>query len=96
MTSSLSFHPARIFHGERNRDGGAHFAQHAADQRQIAQQARPAIALHHLIHRTSEIQIEYVEAQILADARRLGQHRRIGAEELRGDRMLVGVEGEIA
>ena len=83
-------------HGERNRDGGADFAQHPLHQRQIAQQAGAAVALHHLVHRAAEVDIEDVEAQVLADARGVGHHGRIGAEELRGDGVLFGVEIQIA
>ena len=43
-----------------------------------------------------KLMIEDVEAQVLADARGVGHHLRIGAEELRGDRMLLGVEGQVA
>ena len=82
-------------HGERNRNRGAHFTQDALDQRQVAQQARAAVALDHFVHRAAEVDVEDIEAQILADARGVGHHRGIGAEKLRGNRMLLGLEGQI-
>ena len=65
------------------------------DQRQVAQQARAAVALHHLVHRAAEVDIDDVEAQVLADARGVGHHLRIGAEQLRGDGVLLRLEGQI-
>ena len=69
--------------------------QQTLHQRQIAQQAGAAVALDHLIHGAAEVDIEDIEAQVLADARGIGHHGRVGAEELRGDRMLFGIECQI-
>ena len=85
-----------VLHGERDGDGGADFAQHAFHQRQIAQQAGAAVALDDFVDRAAEVEIEDVEAQVLADARGFGQDGGVGAEELGGDGVLVGVEAEIA
>ena len=73
----------------------AHLAQKPFDQRQIAQQSRAAVALHHFLHRAAEVDIDDIEAQILADARGVGHHRGIGAEELRGNGMLVRLESQV-
>ena len=85
-----------VLHGERDGDGGADFAQQAFHQRQIAQQAGAAVALDHFVDGAAEVEIEDVEAQILADAGGFGHDVGVGAEELGGDGMLVGVEAEIA
>ena len=76
-------------------DGRAHFAQQSLHQRQVAQQAGAAVALDHFIDRAAEVDIENVEAEILADARGVGHDGGVGAEELRGDGMLVRVEAQI-
>ena len=70
-------------------------AQKSLHQRQIAQQAGAAVALHHFVHRAAEIDVDDVEAQILADARGIRHHLRIGAEQLRGDGMLLGIESQV-
>ena len=94
-TSSRSFHPARNFMVNGNGDGLAHLAQQPLHQRQVAQQAGAAVALHHFVHRAAEIEVEDVEAQVLADARGVGHHRRIGAEKLRRNGMLFRFEGQV-
>ena len=62
----------------------------------IAQQAGAAVAGHHFLHRTSEVDIDDIEAHILAMARGVRHHGRIGTEQLRGNRMLVGLEIQVA
>ena len=57
-----------VFQSERNVDGGAHLAQEPFDQRQIAEQTGAAVALHYFIHGAAEIDVEDVEAEVLADA----------------------------
>jgi hypothetical protein len=79
--------------GERNGDGRAHLAQQQFDQRQVAQQAGAAVAPHDFVHGAAEIDIHHVEAQILADARGIGHDRGVGAEQLRADGALHGIEG---
>ena len=84
-----------IFQRERNRDGGTHRAQQLLHQGQVAQQARSAVALDDLIHRTAEVNIQNVEAKILADARGIGHDGGVGAEKLGGNGMLLGLEGQV-
>ena len=71
-------------------------AQDTLDQRKIAQQAGAAVAGHHFFHRASEVDVDDVEAHVLAIARGVGHHVRVGAEQLRGNGMLIRVEIEIA
>ena len=79
-------------HGERDRDGRAHLAQNLLHQRQIAQQSRAAVAFHDLIHRAAEIDVDNIEPEILASLGGVGHHLRVGAEQLRGNRMLFRLE----
>ena len=95
-TSSWSFQPARNFIVNGIVMAARTVAQNRLHQRQIAQQARAAVALHHLIHRAAEVDVDNVEAQVLADARRFRHHGRVGAEQLRGDGVLVILERQVA
>src|SRR5262249_44511922 len=65
-------------------------------QRQIAQQPGTAVAADYLLNRTPEVDIDVVEAQILAIARGISHHLRIRTEELGGDGMLVGLEVQVS
>ena len=85
-----------VLHGERDGDGGADLAEHTLHQGQIAQQAGTAVALDHFVDRAAEVEIEDIEPEVLADTRRFGQDRGVGAEELGGDGVLVRVEAEIS
>ena len=66
------------------------------DQRKISQQAGTAIAADHFFHRTSEVDVDMVEAEILAIARGIGHHLGIRAEKLCGDGMFIRIEVQIA
>ena len=79
-------------HREWYGHGRAHRLEDVADERQVAQQSRAAIALHDLLCRTAQVQIDHVEAQVLDHARRVRQRRGIAAEQLRRDGMFVAVE----
>ena len=68
------------FHGERNGDGGAYGSQQALDQGQIAQQTRAAIAGDYFLDRASEVDVDDIEAHVLAVARGVRHHLRIGSE----------------
>ncbi len=70
--------------------------QNLLHQRQIAQQAGAAVAFHDLVHRAAEIDVDNVEAQILADLGGVGHDVRVGAEKLRRDGVLLGLEREVA
>ena len=63
---------------------------------QIAQQAAAAVAVDDALRRAAEIEIDEIEAGVLADARAVGECLGVGAEELRGDGMLVVVVREVA
>src|ERR1035438_5969040 len=45
---------------------------------------------------SAEVEVEDVEAQVLADARGFAQDGGVGAEQLGGNGMLIGVEAEVA
>ena len=83
-------------HGERNRDGRPHLAQDLFHQRQIAQQSRTAVALHHFVDRAAEVDVDDIESKILASLGRVGHHLGIGAKQLRRDGMLLRLEVQIA
>ena len=51
-----------------------------------------AVAPDYFLHRAAEVDIDVIEAEVLAVARGIGHHLGIGAEELRGDGMLFGIE----
>ncbi len=95
-TSSLIVPAGAELHGERDGDGGAYIAQQRSDQRQVAQQAGAAVALDDFVDGAAEVEIEDVEAEILADAGGVGHDGWVGAEELGGDGMLVGLEVQVA
>ncbi len=54
------------FASQLNRDGFASFPQNRFHQWQIAQQAGTAVALDHLVYGAAEVDIDNVEATILA------------------------------
>ncbi len=87
--------PGAKLHRERNRHRRAHRLEDIADERQVAQQPRAAIALHDLLRRAAEVQIDQVEAEVLHHARGVGQRRGIAAEELRRDGVLVAIERQV-
>src|SRR6266852_3498055 len=84
------------FHGEGNLHGGSHRFENLADQRQIAQQAGAAVALHDFLRRAAEVQVDKIEAQVFHQARGIGQYCRTAAKELGRDRVLVFVEMKVA
>ena len=67
-------------------------AQQPLDQGKVAQQAGASIARHHFLHRAAEVDIDDIEAQVLAVARGVRHHGRVGAEKLRGNGVLIRVE----
>jgi len=72
------------------------FEEEPLDERKIAKQAAAAVALDHFVHRASEVDIQDVEPEVLAYPRGVGHHCRIGAEELRGNRVLFRLECQVA
>ena len=82
--------------GKRDGDGGAYSTEDALDGRQVAQQAGAAIAANDALGRTAKVEVDEVEAGVLDDAGGVGEGFGVGAEELRGDGVLIVVVGEIA
>ena len=82
--------------GEGNRDRGADGFEDALDLRQVAEQAGAAVAGDDALGRAAEVEVDDVEAGVLDDAGGVGEGLGIGAEELRGDGVLVVVVGEVA
>jgi hypothetical protein len=83
-------------HGEGNRDGLADPLEDDLDERQVAQQTGAAVAVHDALGRAAEVQVDDIEARILADACAVGERLGVRAEDLRGDRVLVLVVGQVA
>ncbi len=84
------------FYGEGNLHGGAHGLEDVLDERQVAQQAGASVAGDDFAGGASEVEIDEVEAEVFDDLGGFGKCRGIAAEELRGDGVLVAVEGEVA
>ena len=82
--------------GEGNGDGGADGLEDALDLRQVAQEAGAAVAGDDALGRAAEVEVDEVEAGVLNDAGGVGEGLGVGAEELRGDGVLVVVVGEVA
>ena len=83
-------------HGEGNRHCCAHALEDLLDRGQITQQAAATVAVDDALGRASQVEVNEIEACIRTDARALGERLGIGAEDLRGDRVLVVVVGEVA
>ena len=82
--------------GEGNRHGGADSLEDLPDQGQVAKQAAASVAGDDALGGAAEVQVDEIEAGVLDDACGVGQRGWIRAEELRGDRVFVVVEGEVA
>ena len=67
----------------------------AAASSGAAEQGRPRAGLHHLAHRAGHVQVDEVGARGETGASRARQRRRLGGEELKADRALIGFAGEI-
>ena len=72
-------------HAELDREGdgdsGAHALEDDLDEREIAQQAGAAVAADDAFRGAAEVQVDEVEAGVLADAGAFGERFGIGAEE---------------
>ena len=91
----FSSQPARTLIGERNFHGGADGTEDFAQQREIAKKAGAA-ALDDFFGGAAEVDVHGVVAEVFDHARGVGHDLRTGAEELRGDGVLVFLEIEIA
>ena len=76
-------------HGYRN--GRLHCRNAFAHERRLRHQASAEAAVLHPVGRTADIEIDFIEAAICADARASGKRSRIGAAELQRQRMLRGI-----
>ncbi len=82
-------HAEPAFHRHRRvRRGGDHRGDTVGDQRRFAHQTGAETPGLHAIRRTSAVEIDFVEAVLGADVRRLREQRRIAAAELQRHRML--------
>ena len=95
-TISSSFHPARNFTVKGIFTAARTASKISPNRRQIAQQSRAAIALHHFLRRATQVQIHQIESQVLDNPSRLRHRLGIAAKKLRRNRMLVLVEMQIA
>ena len=83
------------FDGDRQLGNRLHHRRDAfGDQRRLAHQAGAETAVLHAVGGAAAIEVDLVIAEIGADARGLGEPRRIGAAELQGDRRLASVEAK--
>ena len=82
------------FDGDGNVDRRRHRRDAFGDQRRLAHQAGAEAAVLHPVGRAAAIEVDLVVAEIGADARRLGEPRRLRAAELQRDRMLDRVEAD--
>ena len=83
-------------HGDRKAHRALHGVDTLGDQRRLRHQAGAKPSVLHPIGRTTDIEIDFVIAEILAD---LGRHRevtRIRTTELQRNRMFDGIETEQA
>ena len=81
--------------GQRNLNGRPHGRQNLPHQRQITQQAAATVAANHFLHRAAKVDIDRVKALRLANPRRLGHDLRVRPKQLRRDRMLVRLKGQV-
>ena len=79
---------------DRQRHRRPHGGDAVADQCRLRHQAGAEAALLHPVRRAAEIEIDFVVAEVLRDARALRERARIAAAELERHRMLRRIEGE--
>src|ERR1035441_3184527 len=82
--------------GEGDGDGGANRAKDAPDGRQVAQQAGAAIAANDALGRAAKVEVDEIEAGVLDDAGGVCEGGWIRPKQLRRNRVLVVVVGEVA
>ena len=81
-------------HRDRNRHRRTHRREAFRHQRRFAHEAGAETSRLHAIGRTTDIEVDLVVAETLADPRRLRQLGRLGTAELQGHRMLARIEAE--
>ena len=82
------------FDRDRNGNRALHGLDTSGDQCRLRHQAGAKPAILHPIRRTADIEVDFVIAEILADFRRRREFARIGAAELKRNRMFAGIEAE--
>ncbi len=83
-------------HGRGQVGGVVHGPDDPLDQVEVPEAPGAPVALHDLLHRTPEVDVDEVRRVDLGDERRrVGHHRRIGAEDLDADGPLGLVEAEV-
>ena len=82
------------FDGDRDGHGLLHRRDASGDQRRLSHQAGAETALFHPVRRTTDIEVDFVVAEILADPGSRREIARIGAAELKRHRMLSGIEAK--
>ena len=81
--------------GERDFYSGADRLEDFAEQREVAEEAGAA-ALHDFFGGAAEVDVDGVVAEVLDHSGGVGHDLRVGAEELRGDGVLVFLEIKVA
>ena len=82
--------------GDRNGDRPGHGADEIAHQMGLGHQAGAEAAFLDTIRGASDIEVDLAIAEVLADPCCLGEKPRLAAANLKGDRLLLGPEGEKA
>jgi hypothetical protein len=78
----------------RHRNGGLHRRHALAHQLRLRHEAGAEASLLHAVGGTADVEVHLVIAEIPQDPSGLGEVGRVGAAELRCDRMLLGREPE--
>ena len=82
------------FDGDGNADRALHGLDAGRDQRRLRHQAGAEAAILHPVRRTTDIEVDLVIAEILADLRSGGEIARVRTAELQRHRMLDGIEAK--
>ncbi len=85
-------HLHRDGHVDRVGDGG----DDAAGAVRVVEQGRAGARLRHLLDRAAEVDVDDVGARVGDHPRRLGHQLRFRAEDLDGERVLVGCDAQVA
>ena len=88
--------PRRIFTETGTSTASATAATIAARPVGVVEQGRARAGLRHLAHRAAEVDVDDVGAGVLDHPRRLRHQRRLGAEDLHRERVLVGGDPQVA
>ena len=92
----LVIHTEPTFDRDRNRYRITHRVETVRDQQGLAHQAGAKAPGLHAIGRTADIEVDFVVAELLADACRLGQLVWVGTTDLQRQRMFQSIESKQA